>query len=340
MLLVICGAGASYDCVAEGPRSVLQERWRPPLTKDLFAGERAMAVANAITEARGPIGELQQVVSDASSVEQVLSGWDEVASGKKAGPMVQRRHDLNAVRWFLSQRVREVADWPDPIAHQTHYLSLVRRIEAWREPREQRVTYVTFNYDTLLDEALDGELLVDLQTNPDGYCLNPNTSLVKLHGSVNWWHTVGIATSPTVDRNKRRRLAIAEADESNISPAIDYFPNWTELPAVHLPAIAVPVLDKDGFECPDHHVEALRQGLEEVDRVLIIGWRAKEAKFVEMLTAIKGGLRLEVVTTSEGHSQDVADVLTAAGVVKPADLRLYGEGFSGFINEPSWSVLA
>jgi hypothetical protein len=52
-----------------------------------------------------------------------------------------------------------------------------------------------------------------------------------------------------------------------------------------LPAIAIPMQDKTWgtFECPARQIATLGQLLKSVTKVLMIGWRAREAHFLQML---------------------------------------------------------
>lgn len=49
------------------------------------------------------------------------------------------------------------------------------------------------------------------------------------------------------------------------------------------PAIAIPIENKKTFECPTNILKGLESAIPEVTKVLIIGWQAKEAHFLEML---------------------------------------------------------
>lgn len=49
------------------------------------------------------------------------------------------------------------------------------------------------------------------------------------------------------------------------------------------PAISIPVEQKDEFSCPETHVRTLEQRLEEVDKIITVGWRATERDFLRML---------------------------------------------------------
>lgn len=57
------------------------------------------------------------------------------------------------------------------------------------------------------------------------------------------------------------------------------------------PAIAIPVEHKNQFACPQSLVEQLVKALPNVSKVLIIGWRATEQHFLNLLANRLNGLR-------------------------------------------------
>jgi hypothetical protein len=100
--------------------------------------------------------------------------------------------------------------------------------------------------------------------------------------------------------------------------------------SLRIPAIAVPLATKDSFECPADHVEMLRRLLPGVDRLLLIGWRASEAQFVEMLKSLlPREVSIDVVSrVREGALETVANL---AGVTARRVGILEG-GFSRLIS--------
>jgi hypothetical protein len=49
-----------------------------------------------------------------------------------------------------------------------------------------------------------------------------------------------------------------------------------------VPALDVPLENKDEYVCPKNHIDALVESLSQVDRMLVIGWRATERKFLAL----------------------------------------------------------
>jgi hypothetical protein len=67
----------------------------------------------------------------------------------------------------------------------TNYAELLARLDKWRYQRNERVALVTFNYDTLLDEAVRWTLGLQLHS-VESYIAAEEYKLIKPHGSVNW----------------------------------------------------------------------------------------------------------------------------------------------------------
>ncbi len=71
------------------------------------------------------------------------------------------------------------------------------------------------------------------------------------------------------------------------------------------PALALPVVSKSEFVCPQPHLERLKQMIPNVERILVIGWRGAEKHFLSLL---KDGLTKPVRILSVcGNSNDAAD---------------------------------
>src|SRR3990167_963007 len=49
------------------------------------------------------------------------------------------------------------------------------------------------------------------------------------------------------------------------------------------PALAIPLIGKHKYICPERHIRELEQNLKKVDRILIIGWRAEDPALLETI---------------------------------------------------------
>jgi len=85
--------------------------------------------------------------------------------------------------------------------------------------------------------------------------------------------------------------------------------------SVLFPALAIPVESKLDFECPDEHLQALHTVIPEVDKLLVIGWRAAETPFLKLLASkLVHAIQGFVVAGSEDAAAETANRLAEAGV--------------------------
>jgi hypothetical protein len=85
--------------------------------------------------------------------------------------------------------------------------------------------------------------------------------------------------------------------------------------SVLFPALAIPVESKLDFECPDEHLQALHTVIPEIDKLLIIGWRAAETPFLELMASrLVHAVRGFVVAGNEDAAAETANRLAEAGV--------------------------
>ena len=93
---------------------------------------------------------------------------------------MERFPDCRSVITFLRNRERS---WRDVHHGVTNYEALLYLIRNRRDP--DPVCFVTFNHDTMLEEAIP-TLGVEKPTAIQDYIKSPHYKLIKVHGSVNW----------------------------------------------------------------------------------------------------------------------------------------------------------
>ena len=185
-------------------------------------------------------------------------------------------------------------EWLESTNGVTNYATLIEQIRHLNTAGEP-VCLVSFNYDLLLDHAI----FRGANTEPlERHFAHTMFKLFKPHGSVDWARLAAgpeasrfpsFADSPKGPRRYPDEL-IELAPELKLSDqyvradATDPHQMFTfDWPVV--PAIAVPVQTKteDTFQWPDSHRAYLKQLLPQVTKILIIGWRGKEAHFLKLL---------------------------------------------------------
>lgn len=317
MLLVICGAGASFDSVPAipppPPGKPTPEEYRPPLARELFELRpmfiqtlaqypECRAIIPFLRKPKGTTleGELQRLQEEAESFPKIKS-------------------QLAAVRYYLQQMLfRCEHGWNQSSMGITNYRSLLHIIEQWRQVHGESVCFVTFNYDTLIEEALS-EVDLRIKSISDYISGHSHYALIKLHGSVTWSREVVAPRDFRTDRGAdavRQELISRAADLRFGERYIYHAPFATGIysdPTAHppeikivYPAIAIPIERKIKFECPKEHIEVLCSRLPKVKRVLIIGWRGMEESFLALMKDhLQAPLEVMVVEATNESAKEV-----------------------------------
>lgn len=325
-LLVIFGAGASYDSVAEPP-DYADRDWRPPLAKQLFDNRRSFGeVMQRFPDALPVIAEVRSAVRSGALVETALQ---ELRNRAGSYPPLER--SLAAVRFYLQEVIwRSGNIWGEGAHGLTNYVELAARIEEWRYLNDARVLYVTFNYDLLLESACTHLSFSKVSE----YVADEKTKVFKLHGSVNWGREIDDSTN-FVAGDHRSSIA-HQVGELKISDRFQILSKW-DMPVRRLrrlfPALALPTQTKSLYECPEDHLSLLADLLPNVTQCLVVGWRGQEQHFLGIMSkALTATVRMHVVAGSEAGAAAVKKTLIDAGVVVRA--TAHSHGFSGYVAAP------
>jgi hypothetical protein len=334
MLMVIFGAGASYDSSPDFPPPLPpslggyapgfpapyippnpREFWRPPLASQLFLDPNGVFgdIVEKYYKLLPILPQLRRPSND-RSVEEELESWQAEASEDP-----ERKRQLFSVRYYLHDLLLRVTkEWLKATSNVTNYVTLIDQIRHLSKAGEA-VCLVTFNYDLILDQAL---LSFDYKPkDPEDFLFaHPNLRLFKPHGSVNWARYVDV---PSNTRLGIEQL-IEQADRIKLSDKyLQADPTdprqMSSLKEPVVPAIAIPVQTKteDTFEWPQSHRVALEQQLPSVTKILIIGWQAKEAHFLKLLREKlpAGGItqltHLQVVGRGPAEATNISKQFTA-----------------------------
>jgi hypothetical protein len=317
--MVIFGAGASYDsCSTFTDRfgRLVPNVWRPPLADELFSSRFADQIA-AFPQCLPVITNLQQ--RQGTNVERFLETMYE-ASGRDQ----TRLRQLVAIRFYLQNMLTHWGSgWKSVAKGVSNYLTLIDEIRAAKGPKE-RVCLVTFNYDTLLEDALPS-VNVDLQRMSD--YIAGDYPVFKLHGSVNWGRVVNTSLNVTENLGsiKVAQAVIEKAPELNITEVYELVKgNPTGLssnPSIIsgrralFPALAIPMQNKFEYECPKDHQQLLKDLLPHVSKVLVVGWRAAENQFLQTLkTTLGADTEFMIVSSGKARANAVIDTIRKAGV--------------------------
>jgi hypothetical protein len=219
------------------------------------------------------------------SLEGVLEDLQAAAATYAPG-----QRQLAAVRYYLQCMLGECESLWEREAAQgiTNYKSLLDQIERFRKPTES-VCLVTFNYDSMLERAL---VAVGIRVaSLEDYVSSDAYKLIKLHGSVNWGRLVSLPGMDNSNLMGRDDWTLANEliDHASELQVTDAYRFQYQRPMVKasgsplIPALAIPLQKKQNYECPSEHLDALKKALPSVRRLLVIGWRAADRPFLELL---------------------------------------------------------
>jgi hypothetical protein len=151
MLMVILGAGASHDSVhpdivAEMKSGIRQ--LQPPLARELFDNR---PIFNDFVKRYGCDDLAVTLRAVIRNPEKNLEEELERLRGRVSDPRVAS--ELVGLRFYLQAITWECSRWGEEAGGLTNYGALARHI-ALTIPEDEEVSFVTFNYDTLLERAL------------------------------------------------------------------------------------------------------------------------------------------------------------------------------------------
>jgi hypothetical protein len=332
MLMVILGAGASYDSAqAFRPnRAPGEEVWRPPLAKDLFSNPH-----HAFGDIVRNYPKLTHILPHlreppkGTSVEEVLESLQQEGTNNP-----ERQRELASVRFYLCELLDKITtEWIKRTDRVTNYAPLIADILRFNGSGEE-VCLVTFNYDLLLENAL--YTFGFKGRDPEDYLdCHPTLKLFKLHGSVDWSRLVEVGPGARI----QPETLIEHAESIRLSDrfvrAVATNPHQMfgfDRPI--FPAIAIPAQTKSehSFECPRNHIHYLSNMLPHITKILIVGWQAKEAHFLRMLNSKLPRLRhLMVVGANQQDARNTYGLFcTELGLIGPTEF-VAQRGFTDFI---------
>jgi hypothetical protein len=328
MLLIVFGAGASYDSVPHlQPNKSVPEEDRPPLANQLFDNRPNFVEA---MERFGDCMDLVPLLRNSTlPIEKVLARLRE-----QADTYPRRFQQLAAIQYYLRYMLFNCqSNWKQK-RHRgiTNYRTFVDEIERWRSRTNERVCFVTFNYDTMLEEAM--QQTIDFKIDElRSYVNRSDYTLIKLHGSVNWGREIdnlGVASvNGAADMIKNVTL-LTISDRFRV---VNTQHLLREGNVYVFPALTIPVETKDEFACPKDHVATLEDCLDKVTKIITIGWRAMEREFLFLMQK-KIVLRPNILVVSgdlNGAQESLLNLSSYVSLHTIAPPVMITDGFSGLI---------
>ncbi|HSW95953.1 MAG TPA: hypothetical protein VLI88_07320 [Patescibacteria group bacterium] len=247
-------------------------------------------------------------------------------------PGDERRYvHLNAARYYLRSIMSTCpVNWANLTLGVTNYGSLMDQIWNWHLSSGDPVRLVTFNYDVLLERGCEMSIPGLGFGTVDTYAARDDLRIYRPHGCVAWQRVMqnGVGELDEVSERGVIRLGkqLRPTDEFVAADGIN-----TQENRVLVPAIAIPLQNKTVFELPESHMARLLTDSAEVDRLLIIGWRATDIPFLtRWKSALTGRPAVQIVSGSDSGCTETLENLRG-GIDLRGQPELHGAGFSSFV---------
>jgi UDP-2,3-diacylglucosamine pyrophosphatase LpxH len=293
---------------------------RPPLADQLFENRDAFTQVLDRFPVCKPIIPSLRIRPDKDSVEERLQTLQDEADQdpNRVKQLAGIRYYLQSILWWCDE------SWQNVVHGITNHLELLDTIRHYSKPGE--TTYlVTFNYDRLIESALSANGL-QIRHLPD-YITNEKWKLIKLHGSINWVREIDNESGGFAQGSEDvvANALIDKAADLAISQRyriVNHHPSSFEGDILLFPAFTIPLQSKSHFECPPEHIRVLEEALPQIDKLLLIGWRATERPFVNLLakglsnrtrTMIVAGTQDDVRQTSNNLHRECGEKVQYAG---------------------------
>ena len=319
--IIVLGAGASHDYTHYGTP--------PPLTDHLI-NERYLDVdiIKKYKEASDLISELApQVITQKKSFENLLT-----SIMKNTGQHVHRKTQFIGLQFYLRDYFEKLSNNFHDI---NNYRTLISKIN---DHSNGQAHLATFNYDTLLERSIG----YDRFQSSSSY-INTHPYVTKLHGSHEWAFIGSKNSNRIIDEIhpvttayeyfKRDPNYINSIRNKGTNPYhINEIGGHSESHNIfQLPAIAIPIIDKQEFLCHNHHIEILKRNMEQADRMLVIGWKAGDSNFLDIIKDyLKEDALLTVVSKKIETAKEIVDKLKQIKNFSKAEY--YGDGFAKFVS--------
>jgi hypothetical protein len=331
-IVVIFGAGASFDCIPGRPGF--------PLTKDLF-NQGHHGVRGALESFPLLNGDLADIaLKSGPDLEAYFDSVLDETLNKESLPAHKRKKNITrlATMQYYLQRLSQIFD---PLGKQNN--SNYTRLLEWLDDQDaisKQPTYISFNYDTIFDYRFSAR-----------YSFNPNrlmdylqVKFIKPHGSSNWFTMIACPDNPdkqiVISANAEQLLLRQRRfDEIQVSTDATSLQQTISCNRTNgkfeNPTIILPVLGKFTMSVYEHLkpvFEAMKTSISEADQVLIIGYRARDKDMIECFQNIPAGKSINVSVVGT----QTADVVQDDIVKMNASLYkgfVEDTGFSGFIEK-------
>lgn len=301
MKVVILGAGASFDCINRfhddfGYHEA--HKWRPPLGNDIFgARENFREIYDKYLGAKS----LSHSINSGNDIEDFFQKKWDLAVGKNDKYTLA---NIINTQYCLQELFYKISIEYSQNIGASNYHVLIQQAHDYYVKTGEEVTFITFNYDLLLEFALIQYYNEEKTITKETYSKYP-IKIFKPHGSCNWFkkfkgNKFQFDFFNLLDKKPLYSDILSElSDEIEVSdfPIKNIVSDQINYPIFHFgqdkdnlnkymfcfPQLLIPIKTKDEFVMSKEDVKQMNQSLSKCTDMLIIGWKGQEEYFLQAL---------------------------------------------------------
>ncbi len=319
------------------------ESQKAPLVDELFKPQY-WTYAEQLGFSGSDLIEYHNLVVSGNSLEQLLTDkWEAILRKKNNMTIDAERKDFGRITfyvWWLLQNVSKT--YTDGNLYKTFLKKL--------KDQDEQFGIINFNYDTLLDRALQNVYGRNFLQIAD----YQNYNYIKPHGSVNWFipkrpnDPVLHHGEESSDIKSRVELASSRLffDIIEMSETVVWFPSHTDLNSLNIfssqrfkgqycyPLVLLPLTNKMyqqfvGFR--EKIITAAQNLVAAATEIFLVGYRAEDEVIKEIFETVKLNTPLYVVNRGDETRKIRNEVLTWKRELKST--KGWDTGFAGFIED-------
>ena len=329
-LTILLGAGASHDCADKDTAAQINDAYRPPLAKDIFARQfDGMLSRYPAVTAR--LDELRTKLSIGGNFEEIFRGLLESAERhQNFWPLLLPLY-LRELFWTISL---------DYLRGSSKFDTLVRSV---LESPFEEVMFFNLNYDLLLEDALSNYAHHEFDSLSSYFPHSKKWRYVKPHGSVNWARILENCPSDGAGRFFPSRLQEMPVFSSELRLVMwnrhshDFYIPGGGPPGFLYPQVVVPTDRPKSVVCPRDHVDRARTFIQNCEHFLLIGFSGRDEDVVDLFQEIPSHSRFAIV--SKGDARKIRTRMSSRVVnlkSKILTFSFHDIGFSKFVGHKAF----
>lgn len=345
MKVFVFGAGASKGAQITS----LSEQFKAPLADELFEKRYQDCAKETLLHA-DQLQECRIAANNGGSVEKWLTDkWSKIGSYKSQLKQRTEKAFFGHLTFYVWRLLQQVSSVNKP----NTYSNFMEKLTS--SSRDEDFGLISFNYDTMLDQAISDHCKTAL-VSLDAY---KRVNYVKPHGSVNWFmkardddpnppkeHNFDLATRMNMAAENMFNGSPLTLDSLQIlnarHPDLMNQPNLADLfrtfdSKYFYPLVLVPLLTKlypHIKKLNELIIDEGRRVLSDATEIYFIGYQASDEIIFEMLQDVRFGTPVHIVGVNSGSINNTMTRVIGHPMTngKLKEGQRYQLGFAGFVD--------